>query len=86
MSSYILISILIRSKFERKTTKGKAIIKDGVSLTSYDDPNINKRSFRAMKRKKDCELQNGILIEHLPGIKKEEIASKIEIETGNSSQ
>ncbi len=77
--AYLLIEVKIKSKFGAKATKGKAIIKDGVSLTTYDDPNINKRSFKAMQKQgKECALEKGILIERYPDVKKEKIAEKIE--------
>lgn len=75
---YLLIKVKIKSKFGGKMTRGKAIVKDGVSLTTYDDPNINKRSFKAMQKQgKECSLQNGILIERYDDVKKEKIAEKI---------
>ena len=76
--TYVLIKVKMKSKFGGKITNGKAIVKDGVSLTTYDDPNINKRSFKAMQKQgKECGLENGVLIERYHGDKKEKIVEKI---------
>ena len=76
--AYILIKVKMKSKFGGKITNGKAIIKDGVSLTTYDDPNINKRSFKTMQKQgRECGLENGILIERYLGFTKEKITEKI---------
>ncbi len=77
--TYILIKVKLKSKFGGKPTNGKAIVKDNVSLTTYDDLNINKRSFKAMQKQgKECALEKGVLIERYPDMKKEKIAEKIE--------
>ena len=75
---YIEIRVRMRSRFGAKITNGKSIIKDGVALTTYDDPKITENSFKAMQKQgKECELKKGILVERYDGMSKEEIADKI---------
>lgn len=82
--AYILIKVMMRNKIGGKIVVGKSIIKDGVSLTTYDDPRITQRSFKAMKKKgKDCSMDDGVLIEYYPGLEKGEIAKKIETDLKN---
>lgn len=82
--AYILIKVRMRNKIGGKMITGKAIVKDDVSLTTYDDPRITKGSFKAMKKQgKDCSIEDGVLIEHYPGLSKEEIAKKVEIDLKN---
>ena len=77
--SYVLIKIRMKSKLGGKMINGKAIIKDRVALTTYDDPKINENSFKLMKKQgKECELKNGILVERYNDMKKEETLIKIE--------
>ena len=82
--AYILIKVRMRNKIGGKIINGKAIVKDGLSSTTYDDSRITQRSFKAMKKQgKDCSMEEGVLIEYWPGLNKEEIARKVEVDLKN---
>jgi len=58
--------------------EGKAIIKNGVALTTYKDPEYTKKTFKALKKTgKACELKDNVIIELYEGESMEEITKKI---------
>jgi len=75
---YILIRMKSRAKIGNKELNGKVICKDGVCLTTFDDPKQTKKTYEAMKKEgKEVALEGNILVEMIKGAKKEEIAEKI---------
>ena len=68
----------MKAKIGIQKVIGKAIVKDGVSLTSYDDSNILNASFKQLKKQgKDAELVNNSILENYPGLKAVEIKDRI---------
>jgi len=77
--SHIIIQVKMKDKIARKKVEGKSIIRDGVALTTYTDPKITQRSFKAMQEQgKECALKGGILVERYADMKMKKIADRIE--------
>jgi len=84
---YISIKIRMKQKFGNLTTTGKAICKDGVCLTAFNNQKQTEMTYKAMKKQgKDVTLENGIIIERIEGATKEEIAEKIIQDIKNLSE
>lgn len=59
--------------------QGKAIVKDGVSLTTYNDPRQTKSTFLALQKAgKKCEMKEDVIVEYYDGLKAAEISKIIE--------
>lgn len=77
--AYIEIYLKMQNKaLKSQLIEGKAIVKNGVSLTTYKDPNYTKRTFAALKKLgKNCEFKDNVIVELYEGQKMEEIADSI---------
>ena len=77
---YIVIHMQMQSKIGNQIiSKAKTIIRDEVSLTTFNDKKQTLRTFKTMKKQgKDCSLEKGIIIERFKGMIKDRIADKIE--------
>lgn len=78
---YISIITEMKNRNGGDKTIGKAICKDGLCLTTYNNPSRTEMVFKAMKKDgKDVYLKEGIIFENIKDKTKEEISSDIEIE------
>lgn len=83
--AYIKIFVNLRGKkglpFERKA---KIIVKDGVSITSYDDPKFTKVVYDKMIADgKKVTFTDQVLVEEYPKLNKEAIVQKLKTEMDN---
>ena len=75
--TYIKICVNLKGKGIMASTsrKAKVIIKDGVSLTSYDNLKFTETTYKKMiKDGKKVNFSNGVIIEEKKDQKKEDIA------------
>ena len=85
---YITIYMQMQSKIGNTLiSKGKTIVKDEISLTTFNDPKQTLRTFKMMKKQgKDCSLEKGIIIERFKGLIKDRIADKIEADLEKTAE
>jgi hypothetical protein len=68
----------MEARMTKQKLIGKAIVRDEISLTTYNDQNQTKITFEALKKQgRDVKFIDGVLIEKYPEMKKEQIAEKL---------
>lgn len=76
--SYITIYMELKSKVGAQKLIGKAVVKDGQSLTVYNDEKVTKTTYEGLKKQnKPVEMINGAILEHYEGMTAHMIKDKI---------
>lgn len=78
--SHIVIHMQMKNKIGNQTfARGKSVIKDGVILTTYNNPQITQTHIKGLEKdKKEFSVKDGIIVEIIEGKKAHQIADKIE--------